>query len=283
MNSRLVVIVIVLGIIAVLFGQNPPPTHPAEPALRGRVHDTANNGLPGVVLKLYSDCADPERDTCIQVVSTTSSETDGSFSLGSGLKAGAYGLHAKKEPFLPMLWGPVNIPRDRSKPLDLVLPPNRRNETGQLQLSPEEAKEVFAAAKADRNYELVFLTSRLLQQSTSTDSEKQFYSQEAAEASTFLIRKIWLKGVVRGQVVFLQSAKVKAANRLTGETFEVEPSTDGTFFMPVTGVGTYDLFLTEKDANSGTSLINNLTIDTAPQTYTFAGGSGSVSVQRNPS
>jgi hypothetical protein len=251
----------VLLLVLSLAVQQPAANNGA--ALRGHIRDTEQKPLAAALLSLYDDCRDPSHDPCKNIIRNTSSAKDGSFFLGdTDLKPGVYGLMAKADGRLPMMWIPINIPGDYSKMFELVLPSAQRNDVGQIIVSPEQAKLIFAAAKVNKDEQLIFLASQILKNFSNKEPEGQFYAFEAFSAFNYLAKKSVLQFNLpsNSEIPASEGFNLLAVNRLTGESFE------GHFFgttmqLPVTAIGTYDLFVSStENASLPMWTVNNLPV-----------------------
>jgi len=133
--------------------------------IRGQVQDQAKKPLAEAVLKLY-DCND-KFGSCEKVIRLTRSGPDGSFILNAhGVKPGAYSLEATLPPFyLPKAKEPVIVPDDGARRFDFVMLSDTRDEAGNLVgVSADDAKEIYAAARIEKNEQLGILCMQIVKQ-----------------------------------------------------------------------------------------------------------------------
>jgi hypothetical protein len=158
-----------------------PKKHPKKNPtgqMTGHVHDPSDKPLPQAILKLW-DC-DASVENCQgKPISVARSLEDGSFVLDArNLKRGIYTLEAALPPFyLSKAKVPVLVPQDFGKSFDFVMQQDTRDAAGNLVgVSAEDAKEIYAAARIEKNAQIEALSAKILngrQQLPSGPSKKE--------------------------------------------------------------------------------------------------------------
>ncbi len=261
MNQRIITAAVTLVLAVVILPQRNETAPPPQPAdnLRGHVVDRQGKGLLNATLELYPNCDEP-KDACEKALKSTTSNNEGAYSIDEkGLTPGVYRLMAQLLPYTPKMKVPVNIPADNLRPLNFILQQYRRDEIGKLAgLTPDDAKEIFAAAKAKKDAQLSYLTAEMLSESLSSVVERLQYRTEAIEAFSSLRKTAVISGTFERVDT---DSNVRAVNRLTGEVFNVFISAHKTFEIKVTGVGSYDLFLFNPKTDSGTLIKRDVVVE----------------------
>jgi hypothetical protein len=185
MNYKLCFAPILLAASLIGFAPHKHTKNPAQGQIKGHVHDQANKPLSQAILKLY-DC-DASIGNCAKALRVARSSSDGSFTVkANGMKPGVYTLEANLPPFyLSKAKVPIILPDDNGKSFDFVMLSDTRDAAGNLVgVSAEDAKEIYAAAKIEKNAQMEALSARIMNQAQPNAPKKEEAPQYAHAPSS---------------------------------------------------------------------------------------------------